>query len=114
MKIIVNQNKELRAVGYDESIGCNPLETIFYVSKDLKPEKPVHCVIDNRFHLLMYKFEENENYLIYKPFDLVNIQYPEGDKKIKLIFNNMDTKELKLFFPTCEDKSLLKFLGREV
>lgn len=114
MKIIINQNKELRIVGYDELSGFNPLETEYYIAKTLNPKKPVHCIIDNRFHLLMYKNGENDNYLIYKPFDLVNIKYQEGNKKIKVSFNNEESKEIELFCSTIDDYSLLKYLGKEV
>lgn len=114
MKIIVNQNKELRVVGYDSLIGCKPLEVEYYIAKTLNPSKPVHCVIDNRFHLLMYKHDENENYLIYKPFDLVNINYAEGDKKCKITFNNEETKDIELFYPAFENTSLLDYLRKGV
>lgn len=114
MKIIVNQNKELRAVGYDELSGFNPLDTEFYISKKLKPERPFHCIIDNRFHLLMYQYNENDNYLICKPFDLVNIKYNEGNKKIKVSFNKEESKDIDLFCSALDNHSLLKFLGKEV
>jgi len=114
MKIIINQNKELRFVGYDESVGCNPLEVECYISKSLNPQRPIHFVIDNRFHLLMYQNEENDNYKIYKPFDLMNIKYNEGYKKIKITFNNEESEEKELYFFAFEDKSLLKYVGKEV
>ena len=114
MKIIINQDKELRAVGYNELSGFNPLETEFYIAKVLNPIRPIHCIIDNRFHLLMFKSDENDNYLIYKPFDLVNIKYQEGNKKIKVSFNNEESKEIELFCSTMDNHSLLKFLGKEV
>ena len=114
MKIIVNQNRELRAVGYDETSGFNPLETDFYIAKKLNPTRPVHCIIDNRFHLLMFKNSENDNYLIYKPFDLVNIKYDEGNKKIKVSFNEEETKEIELFCSVADNHSLLSFLRKEV
>lgn len=114
MKIIINQNKELRVVGYDELSGFNPLEAEYYIAKVLNPIRPIHCIIDNRFHLLMFKSDENDNYLIYKPFDLVNIQYQEGNKKIKVSFNNEESKEIELFCSAIDNHSLLKFLGKEV
>jgi hypothetical protein len=114
MKIIVNQEKELRTVGYDETIGCNPLKTEFYIAKDLNCKKPVHCVIEDRFHLLMYKIGENDNYLIYQPFDLVNIKYNEGVKTLKITFNEKESQKLDLFFMALDENSLAKFLEKEV
>ena len=114
MKIIINQNKELRIVGYDELSGFNPLETEYYIAKTLNPKKPVHCIIDNRFHLLMYKNGENDNYLINKPFDLVDIKYNEGNKKIKVSFSGEESKDIDLFCSALDNHSLLKFLGKEV
>ena len=114
MKIIINQNKEIRTVGYDSVIGINPLETEYYLAKSLNPKIPVYCVINNKFYLLMHKIGENENYLIYKPFDLVNIKYEEGYKKIKIIFNKIKSNEKELFFSALEDKTLLSILGKEV
>ena len=114
MKIIVNQNKEIRFVGYDENVGCNPLDIECYISKSLNPRRPVHFVIDNRFHLLMYQDGTNDNYVIYKPFDLINIKYNEGSKKIKITFNNEESEEKELYFFAFENTSLLKFVGKEV
>ena len=104
----------MRFVGYDIQNECNPLEIEYYIAKTLKPEKPVHCVIDDRYHLLMHQCGENENYLIYKPFDLVNIEYKEGNKKIKITFNNGQSKEKEIYLSTLNDKSLLHFLKKEV
>lgn len=114
MKIIINQNKDMRFVGYDIQNECNPLEIEYYIAKTLKPEKPVHCVIDDRYHLLMYQCGENENYLIYKPFDLVNIEYKEGNKKIKVTFNNEQSKEKEIYLVAFKDKSLSTILGKGV
>ncbi len=114
MKIIINQNKELRAVGYDEFVGINPLETEYYIAKALQPRKPIHCVIDNRFHLLMYQCGENDNYFIYKPFDLVNIKYREGNKQLKLTFNDEESKSIELYFIALDNNSLLKYAERGV
>lgn len=109
MKIIINQDKELRAVGYEEKIGCNPLETEFYIAKILKPQKPIHCIIDNRFHLLMYQYDKNENYLIYKPFNILNLKYDEGIKSLRLSFDNEETSVIELKFLSLNINSLEKF-----
>lgn len=110
MKIIVNQNKELRAVGYDESVGCNLLETDFYIAKSLNPHKPLHCVIDDRYHLLLQENGENENYIIYKIFDLINISLNEGIKILKFSFNNIETESIQLLFPSFKRDTLSNFL----
>lgn len=114
MKIIVNQNKELRAVGYDEIQGCNPLEIDFYISKSLNPTKPIHCIINNRYHLLMSKKEENDNYCIYTVLKLIDIEYEEGYKNIFISFNNIETKSLNLFFKSLSHKALSNLLERRI
>ena len=55
MNIIVNQNKELRVTGYDAEKGCDLLDIDFYLSKKLQSTKPVHCVVDNRYHFILLK-----------------------------------------------------------
>lgn len=110
MKIIVNQDKGLRLVGYDEKTGFNPLTAEIYISKNLKPDVPVYCVIDNHFKLLLHKLGENDNYSIYKPFDLVNIKYDSSNKKVFISFDERKTEEVILYLPALEDTSLLEYL----
>lgn len=113
MKIIINQNKELRLVGYDENKGCNILDIKVYISKMLQPKKPVHLILDNHLHLLMQQDEENENYIIYKVFDLINLTLKEGIKNLKIMFNEKETKSIDLFFSNFQRNSLNKFLKKE-
>ena len=96
MNIIVNQNKEFRITGYDEDKGCNLLDINFYLSKELQSTKPVHCVIDNRYHFILLKKQEDKNYDIYKIFDFFNINLEKADRKLKLIIEEEDTVSLDL------------------
>jgi hypothetical protein len=96
MNIIVNQNKELRVTGYDAEKGCNLLDIDFYLSKGLESTKPVHCVIDNRYHFILLKEREDKNYDIYKIFDFFNVSLDKAERKINLIIEEENTEILNL------------------
>lgn len=96
MNIIVNQNKELRVTGYDAEKGCDLLDIDFYLSKKLQSTKPVHCVVDNRYHFILLKKQEDKNYDVYKIFDFFNVNLDKAERKLKLIIKEEDTATLDL------------------
>ena len=96
MNIIVNQNKELRVTGYDAEKGCNLLDIDFYLSKTLQSTKSIHCVIDNRYHFILFKKQEDKNYNIYKIFDFFNVNLEEAERQVQLIIESEETEILNL------------------
>lgn len=108
MNIIVNKNRELRATNIP-SIGCNLLDMKFYISKDLVIETPIYCVVDDN-EFLLYKIEEGGNYDIYGVIDLFNVNFEQKERALKILFNNEETEEIKLFFSEFKRDTLEQLL----
>ena len=114
MNIIVNQNKEFRITGYDTEKGCDLLDINFYLSKELQSTKPVHCVIDNRYHFILLKKQEDKNYNVYQIFDFFNINLEKANRKLKLVIEEEDTSSLVLNInPLVRNSAKAAKVGRE-
>lgn len=115
MKIIINQDRELRFVGYNEKEGCNLLDISVYIAKSLAPNPPVYCVVvdknDIKYRLLLSACFESGNYIVYKVLDLINLSFEAGEKDIYFVINHEQTEiEPSLYFSSFERHSLDDFL----